>query len=69
MDWHGDSTIQNNLKLFIEHHGIKGQKWGVRRYQNKDGSLTSVGKKRYSVNGRIISKGSSFYRISSNKEE
>ena len=31
----------------IKHHGIKGQKWGVRRYQNKDGSLTSAGKKRY----------------------
>lgn len=30
----------------IEHHGILGQKWGVRRYQNKDGSLTSAGKKR-----------------------
>ena len=28
------------------HHGIKGQKWGVRRYQNKDGSLTYAGKKR-----------------------
>lgn len=32
----------------LVHHGIKGQKWGVRRYQNKDGSLTSAGKKRYS---------------------
>lgn len=31
------------------HHGIKGQKWGVRRYQNEDGSLTSAGKKRYST--------------------
>lgn len=31
----------------IKHHGIKGQKWGVRRYQNKDGSLTDAGKKRY----------------------
>lgn len=30
----------------IEHHGIKGMKWGVRRYQNKDGSLTPAGKKR-----------------------
>lgn len=30
----------------LEHHGIKGQKWGVRRYQNKDGSLTPAGKKR-----------------------
>ncbi len=33
----------------IYHHGIKGQKWGVRRYQNEDGSLTSAGKKRYST--------------------
>lgn len=31
----------------IKHHGIKGQKWGVRRYQNEDGSLTNAGKKRY----------------------
>lgn len=31
----------------IYHHGIKGQKWGVRRYQNADGSLTSEGQKRY----------------------
>lgn len=30
----------------IMHHGILGQKWGVRRYQNKDGSLTAAGKKR-----------------------
>lgn len=31
----------------LEHHGIKGMRWGVRRYQNKDGSLTPQGKKRY----------------------
>ena len=31
----------------LQHHGIKGQKWGVRRFQNKDGSLTPAGKKRY----------------------
>lgn len=30
----------------LNHHGILGMKWGVRRYQNKDGSLTSAGKKR-----------------------
>ena len=32
---------------YLAHHGVKGQKWGVRRYQNKDGSLTSDGKKKY----------------------
>ena len=31
----------------LYHHGIKGQKWGVRRYQNEDGSLTEAGKRRY----------------------
>lgn len=30
------------------HWGVKGMKWGVRRYQNSDGSLTPAGKKRYS---------------------
>lgn len=32
---------------YLVHHGIKGMKWGVRRFRNKDGSLTSAGKKRY----------------------
>jgi len=31
----------------LYHHGIKGQKWGVRRYQRPDGELTEAGKKRY----------------------
>ena len=33
----------------LYHHGIKGQKWGVRRFQNADGSLTAKGAKRYGV--------------------
>jgi hypothetical protein len=33
-------------QAYLVHHGIKGQKWGVRRYQNEDGSLTVAGKKR-----------------------
>lgn len=33
--------------IVLKHHGVKGMKWGVRRYQNKDGSLTNAGKKRY----------------------
>ena len=32
---------------YLAHHGVKGQKWGVRRYQNTDGSLTEEGKKKY----------------------
>ena len=32
---------------YLAHHGIKGQKWGVRRYQNEDGTLTAEGKARF----------------------
>lgn len=31
---------------YLEHHGIKGMRWGIRRFQNKDGSLTPAGRKR-----------------------
>ena len=34
------------MSSYLYHHGIKGMKWGVRRYQNKDGSLTDAGKRR-----------------------
>lgn len=43
------SRLQHSAEIgetFLEHHGIKGQKWGVRRFQNKDGSRTKAGKDR-----------------------
>ena len=46
---------------FLEHHGILGQKWGIRRYQNPDGSLTPEGRKRY---GLDVGKGTVVSRIS-----
>ncbi len=36
------------MSTALMHHGVKGMRWGIRRYQNKDGSLTPAGKKRYS---------------------
>jgi hypothetical protein len=49
------------MKYYLQHHGIKGQKWGVRRYQNEDGSLTPAGKKRYlREDGSLNNRGKSF---------
>lgn len=39
----------------LYHWGIKGQKWGVRRYRNEDGTLTEAGKKRYSSTANALS--------------
>jgi hypothetical protein len=53
----------------LYHHGILGQKWGIRRYQNEDGSLTPEGKKRYGYGvdydkGYTIKKGTTISRTS-----
>lgn len=39
--------VYDKINGFLEHHGIKGQEWGVRKYQNEDGSLTPAGRERY----------------------
>ena len=47
---HGANMYSNVRRLRddeLAHHGIKGQRWGIRRYQNEDGSLTSAGRERY----------------------
>lgn len=42
----------NDYRYYLAHHGIKGQRWGVRRYQNLDGTLTSAGKKHVYGSGK-----------------
>jgi hypothetical protein len=56
--------IQNGVLIYgsgqsgeLKHFGLKGMKWGVRRFQNKDGSLTDAGKKRYSNTGELTGGG------------
>lgn len=47
----GTYLLVSPSKNELYHHGIKGQKWGVRRFQNKDGTRTAAGKKRASASG------------------
>ena len=57
----------------LQHWGIKGMKWGVRRYQNKDGSLTPAGEKRYNQEMEKVEKQKAKLaekqRIQQNKQE
>lgn len=41
---------------YLYHHGVKGMKWGIRRYQNQDGSLTAAGKKKAAKKERKTAK-------------
>lgn len=61
----------------LMHYGVKGMKWGVRRFQNKDGSLTAKGKERYNKKYRaeeredgtyILKKGSEVHRVTAHPD-
>lgn len=57
----------------FSHYGVKGMKWGVRRYQNKDGTLTKEGKRRNSIHANnddiVIKKGTLAQRLSNTDKE
>lgn len=54
----------NIYQAELYHHGIKGQKWGIRRYQNPDGMLTAAGQKKY---GAQYKKAMIAYQVDRNK--
>ena len=75
MEWYYySSTLKDSTKHSDEfsdelyHYGVKGQKWGIRKYQNPDGSLTAEGKDRYGVDefGNMSKEGKQLYNQDNN---
>ena len=50
-----EAPLHDSRDDFLCHYGIKGQKWGIRRYQNEDGTLTQLGKEHYAI-GKVEKK-------------
>lgn len=63
----GEYVLTSDGELY--HWGIKGQKWGVRRYQNKNGSLTPAGKKRYSDDPKVVESKAAVKRASNDRNK
>ena len=56
MSRYWNEGINNTEDDTLEHFGVLGMKWGIRRYQNKDGSLTQAGKRKYKISsdGKLV---------------
>lgn len=69
-------NYMGSYENYLAHHGVKGQKWGIRRYQNEDGSLTTEGRARYlnpdgtlnEVGKRELSKNNSSIKLNMEKQ-
>ena len=64
----GDQSSDFGSSDFLMHFGIRGQKWGIRRFQNEDRTLTEAGKERYYKNGSGEGKKSLKQKIKDNWE-
>lgn len=61
--WKSSHSKHSEMReLYLMHHGIKGQRWGIRRYQNDDGSYTQAGKERYGGDNKVSRHETTWYK-------